>query len=145
MSDSNQKQGVQAPFRHEVRVYIEDTDVGGVVYYANYLKYLERARTELFRSIGCEFRESFEQLTSFVVHSLSIKYLKSARLDDLLIVSTQVTKLGKTYLEFQQAIKNENEEMLIDAFVKVACVNMKTEKPSRLPDFIVRSLGPIKS
>ena len=77
------------PFRLAVRVYYEDTDAGGVVYYANYLRFLERARTECLRSLGFEQSELMAQGIAFAVRSLSAEYLKPARLDDeLVVVST---------------------------------------------------------
>ena len=85
-------------FSIPIRVYIEDTDAGGIVFYANYLKFMERARTEFVRSLGVELRAGMQQNISYVVHSLEIEYKKSAKLDDLVTVSAEVVTLGKTFM-----------------------------------------------
>lgn len=127
-------------FNLPIRVYIEDTDIGGVVYYANYLKFLERSRTEMFRSRGLQFRASFEHGTSYVVHSLSIDYKKSAKLDDLIYVFSKVKDHAKTYMDIKQWIENESGDLLVDASVRVACVDLTTGKPKRLSQDVVDSL-----
>lgn len=130
--------GDQADF--PVRVYIEDTDAGGIVFYANYLKYFERARTEFFRARGFELRKGIADNINYVVHSLSIQYKKSARLDDELVVTTTVVSVGKTYLVFSQKVFNQEKELLVDADVKIACLHYDSAKPRRLPDSLVSSI-----
>lgn len=120
-------------FGWPVRVYIEDTDAGGVVFYANYLRYLERARTEYIRSLGFERVIVTEAGINYVVHSLSVQYRKPALLDDKLFVTAEVVELGKTFLRFhQQVLREPSRELLVSAEVKVACVDPSL-RPRRLP------------
>lgn len=123
-----------------VRVYLEDTDVGGVVFYANYLKYFERARTEFFRSRGFELRRGLVNNINYVVHSLNVQYKKSAYLDDKLIVKTSIRKVGRTYLIFTQTVFNQENVLLVDAEVKVACLHYDTAKPRRLPVSLISTI-----
>lgn len=117
-----------------VRVYYEDTDAGGVVYYVNYLKFMERARTELLRRVGLEQVKLAHENILFVVHSVSVKYLLPARLDDELLVLTQVVEKGKATLFFkQQVVRSIDQTILCDGHVKVACVAADTFKPRALP------------
>src|SRR5690554_5056487 len=97
----------QPSFGWPVRVYIEDTDAGGVVFYANYLRYLERARTEYIRSLGFPRVIVLEEGLNYVVHSLSIQYRKPAVLDDQLYVTADVVELGKTWMKFSQQVFRE--------------------------------------
>jgi len=128
-------------FSLPLRVYIEDTDAGGIVFYANYLKYFERARTEFMRSIGFELRRGMAGNINYVVHSLELKYLRPARLDDLIQVHAQIEKIGRTYLVFQQWVTDENGQSLVTAWVKVACVNFDTAKPRALPSELMAKLA----
>lgn len=130
----------QAVFSWPVRVYIEDTDAGGIVFYANYLKYLERARTEYLRSVGFELRQGMADGISYVVHSLELKYQRSARLDDWIEVHVKVEKVGRSYLLFQQWVTDEKGHRLVTARVKVACVNLDSAKPRALPSELVLKL-----
>lgn len=123
----------QSSFEIDVRVYIEDTDAGGIVYHANYLKYLERARTEFVRGKGFELQKSFETGVSYVVHSMALRYHQPARLDDVLRVSVELDKVAKTYFSFKQNIFAVDGELKLSADVKVACVSLPELKPSRLP------------
>ncbi|MDR2451509.1 MAG: tol-pal system-associated acyl-CoA thioesterase [Candidatus Accumulibacter sp.] len=117
-------------FAFPVRVYYEDTDAGGVVYYANYLKFLERCRSEWLRSIGCEqaglLRESG---IAFVVRSVSLDYLKPARLDDLLTVSLAVEKITRSQVFFRQHIRRDGEdgETLASGAIQVVCARLVPE------------------
>jgi len=128
-------------FTWPIRVYVEDTDAGGIVFYANYLKYFERARTEFIRAAGFEWRHGFADNISYVVHSLDIKYLKSARLDDSIRVTVELKKMGKTYLLFKQQVINEAGELLVEGNVKIACVHLETSKPRVLPAEMVEKLS----
>ena len=123
-----------------IRIYIEDTDAGGIVFYANYLKFFERVRTEFFRARGFELRRGLDNNINYVVHSLSIQYKKSARLDDEITVTAEVIKLGKTFLLFKQFALNNKNEILVEADVKVACLYFDTAKPQRLPNALLESL-----
>lgn len=119
--------------RLPVRVYYEDTDAGGVVYYANYLKYLERGRTEFIRTLGVE--QGALARTSglaFAVRSLAAEYLKPARLDDELVVTTALEALGRAQATFAQAIVR-GEETLFTATVRVACLDLARGRPAALP------------
>lgn len=119
-------------FAIPVRVYVEDTDAGGIVYYVNYLKFMERARTEWFRSLGFEKPALFRENLMFVVHSLTITYQRPARLDDALTVSAKVREAGRTFFIMEQTVKRA-DELLCAAEVKVACVTRDTMKPSAIP------------
>lgn len=120
------------PFQHPVRVYIEDTDAGGIVYYVNYLKFMERARTEFMRSLGYDKPAIFDHELMFVVHSLDASYRKPALLDDQLQVSVKLTGCGRTWFAMEQAVTREGE-LLCLGNVKVACVDQAKHKPRAIP------------
>ncbi|TVZ38088.1 4-hydroxybenzoyl-CoA thioesterase/acyl-CoA thioester hydrolase [Alteromonadaceae bacterium 2753L.S.0a.02] len=126
-------------FSVPLRVYIEDTDAGGIVYYANYLKFMERARTELLRSFGFGKAATPDSESLLVVASADIKYLAPARLDDELLVTANFQKVAKTYLVFTQQVLC-NSRCLCTAQVKVASVSKDTMKPSPLPSDLVAAL-----
>lgn len=126
-------------FSWPIRVYIEDTDAGEIVYYVNYLKFMERARTELMRELGFDKQFIFDQQLMFVVHSLNANYRKPARLDDQLSVSANVIKLGRTYILFEQTVYRE-KELLCSAQIKIACVDKQTVKPAAIPVAILDKL-----
>lgn len=116
-----------------IRVYYEDTDAGGVVYYANYLKFLERARTEFIRALGVEQRRLFEETgLAFAVRSLSAEYLKPARLDDELSVMTAIEALGRAQVTFAQSIRRA-QETLLTAKVRVACLDLARGRATAMP------------
>ncbi|WP_202410516.1 tol-pal system-associated acyl-CoA thioesterase [Pseudomaricurvus sp. HS19] len=120
-------------FSITVRVYIEDTDAGGIVYYVNYLKYLERARTELLRSVGFDKPAILDEGCLLVVHSAEIKYQKPALLDNELTVTARVSKLARSYVIFEQSVMR-GEEPICQASIKVACVDQQSMKPCALPE-----------
>ena len=123
-----------------VRVYYEDTDSGGVVYYANYLKYLERARTELLRELGFAQRQLAEETgLAFAVRSLAVEYLKPARLDDLVEVVTVVEDLGRAQVKFAQSIRRA-EDTLVTAAVRVACLDLAKGRAAAIPKPIYEKL-----
>ncbi|MBV7299963.1 tol-pal system-associated acyl-CoA thioesterase [Enterovibrio paralichthyis] len=124
------------PFKWPVRVYYEDTDTGGIVYHANYLKYFERARTELLRSIGVHQHTLFEEHTAFVVRHMDIDFLKGARLDEALTVETTVSEVRRATLTFCQVLVNSEDDVLCRATVKVACVDSEKMKPKSIPKSI---------
>jgi acyl-CoA thioester hydrolase len=115
-----------------VRVYYEDTDAAGIVYYANYLRFLERGRTELLRSIGHDQHALMQDGIAFAVRSVSIEYLKPAKLDDLLVVETTIASLGKAQLVFVQRIRR-NDDLLLDAKIRVACIDPARGRPIAMP------------
>ena len=128
-------------FSFPVRVYYEDTDTAGVVYYAGYLRFLERGRTEWLRALGVEqFRLAQEAGIVFAVRSLNIEYLKPARLDDVLAVLTELTLAGRAQVTLKQRIERDGET-LVEATVRIACLNTKTMKPAALPAEIRRKMG----
>ena len=128
-------------FTWPVRVYYEDTDAGGVVYYANYLKYLERARTEFLRKLGFELDKlASEENIIFIVRKVTIDYLKPAYFNELLKVNAKLDELRKASMLFQQAILNQQEEYICQAEIKIACVNQTTLKPVTIPEFITSEL-----
>lgn len=120
-------------FDWPVRVYFEDTDAGGIVYYANFLKFFERCRTEWLRALGVEQQQLRSALgLQFVVVKASIDYRRPARLDDWLTIRARIAELGRTYLVFaQQALRAD--ELLATAEVKVACLDAQSMAPARLP------------
>jgi acyl-CoA thioester hydrolase len=121
-------------FSAQYRVYYEDTDAGGVVYYANYLKFAERARTEMLRAKGIDQSDllSHDHLC-FVVRKVEAEYLSPARLDDLVTIHTKITALGGASLEMQQKITKEHQ-LLVTLKVLVVAVNSVSMKPTRIPE-----------
>jgi len=119
-------------FRLPVRVYYEDTDAGGVVYYANYLRFLERARTEWLRSLGFSQSVLMAQNIAFAARSVSAEYLKPARLDDELTVVSTIESLGRAQVVFAQRVER-GEELLLDAKIRVACFDPARGKATAMP------------
>ena len=131
-------------FSWRMHVYWEDTDGGGVVYYANYLKFMERARTEWLRSLGHSQREIADQYGFvFAVSEASVKYRKPARLDDDLLVTCVPVPEGRASIRFRQQISRmvdgSPHTLLAEGEVRVVCVDAKSFKPRALPDFIQTS------
>lgn len=116
----------------DLRVYIEDTDAGGIVYYVNYLKYFERARTELMRMLGFPRAALPEAGCQFVVHSMEVEYLRPALLDDALIAEASVTAAGRARIDFAQRVLRGTEE-LCRGRVSIACIDPATKRPRGLP------------
>ena len=133
----------QIEFTWPVRVYYEDTDAGGVVYYANYLKFLERARTERLRELGFEQDQLKQEYgLIFAVHSLSIQYRKPAVFNDALTVSAEIIDIGKARLTFKQMITRDNDNTSIcSADVVIACLNAEKFTPARIPAHILEVLN----
>ena len=119
-------------YRLPIRVYIEDTDAGGIVYYVNYLKYFERARTELIRSLGVDKTAVMEDGSVFVVTSATIDYHAPARLDDELEAVAEVVSSGAATIEFTQSVVRSGVE-LASGQVRVALTDGSSEKPKRMP------------
>ncbi|UJF18624.1 tol-pal system-associated acyl-CoA thioesterase [Vibrio sp. SS-MA-C1-2] len=130
----------QGLFKWPVRIYYEDTDAGGVVYHANYLKYFERARTEQLRSAGISQFSLFEQDIAFVVRNIEIDYKLPARLDDELFVDSQIVEHGRASLLFCQNLVNLEGIILCQAYVKVVCVNPKKMKSTAIPKTILTEI-----
>ena len=118
-------------FSVPMRVYIEDTDAGGIVYYANYLKFMERARTEYMRSLGYGKVALFDGL-QLVVHDLQLKYHKPAVLDDEIIVSAKLTGVTRVTFSMSQTVYL-GDQLLVEGSVRVACINADTKRPNAVP------------
>ena len=130
---------VQQVFSWPVRVYYEDTDAQGLVYFANYFKFMERARSEWLRSLGFE-QDSFmeQQRRFFVVVNTQARFIVPAKFNEMLAVTVRVTKKSRATFEIEQNIYRESQAcvLLCSGQVKVACLNADTLKPVRLPDLI---------
>ncbi len=129
-------------FSHALRVYWEDTDAGGVVFYANYLKFFERARTEWLRARGIgQQRLRDESGAIFIVTDTALKYLAPARLDDALQISVELSALGRASLVFQQQAWRA-DTLLCQGSIRVGCVDALTFRPRRLPPTVLEALTP---
>ena len=120
-----------AEFSLPIRVYIEDTDAGGIVYYVNYLKYFERARTELMRSFGLERAAVADAGWNFVVSDVSLSYKEPARLDDQLHATAVISAVGGATINFHQKVRRA-DAVLVAGDIQIACVDRGTGRPTRL-------------
>lgn len=127
-------------FSYPFKVYLEDTDAGGIVYHANYLKFMERGRTEFLISIGFPKPALLEGGLLLVVHSMNIQFLRAAKLGDSLQVTTKLNKLARTYVTFSQKVEMQkvysggpDSQLLCEAEVKIACVEHAALKPCPMP------------
>ena len=129
-----------AHFSATMRIYWEDTDAAGIVFYANYLKFFERARTEWLRSLGFG-QEALrtEAGIAFVVSETRLRYRRPARLDDVIDVSVAVVHLGQASLEIAQEARRA-DELLADGTIRIGCVELGTFRPCRIPNDIRLSL-----
>lgn len=127
-------------FRLPLRVYIEDTDAGGIVYYVNYLKYMERARSEWLRQHGFTQRELLDVGVQLVVHRLECRYAKPAQLDDELCVTAVVESSGRCRLRFTQSVQRSGEP-LCEARVDIACLDAARLKPRPWPPALAAVLN----
>lgn len=128
------------PFSWPARVYYEDTDAGGVVYYANYMKFFERARTEWLRSFGLnQDKLAQEQGLIFVVRRALLDFVRPARLDDMLDISVEPLKLARVYLDLAQEARC-GMQMLARAEIRVACLNQRGFKPAAIPQLLRENL-----
>ncbi len=128
-------------FTWPVRVYYEDSDAGGVVYYANYLKFMERARTEWLRSLGLEQTTlSREHHVVFVVRALTIEFLRPALFNDLLEVTVDPAGVRGSVVEAAQTIRRDAQTLVTGA-VKIACVNTRSFRPVRIPPSILDQIA----
>ena len=123
-----------------VRVYYQDTDAGGVVFHAQYLAFMERARTELLNAAGIDLARFAERRgLLFMVHALAVKYHRPALLNDMLSVSAEVVKLGRASMVFRQAVERAGE-LLVEADVTVALVERGRMRPARIPEELEQAL-----
>lgn len=132
----------ERPFRWPIRVYYEDTDAGGVVYHANYLRFMERARTEWLRVLGFEL-DALERDHGilFVVRSLEIDFLKPARFNDRLWATAALDRIRSVSLYFRQAVTRNEHEILCEARMRVVCLSAETFRPRAIPEFIMGRLN----
>ncbi len=126
-------------FSLPLRVYIEDTDAGGIVYYVNYLKFMERARTEFMRTLGFDKDTIFNHDLMFVVRDAAVHYRRPARLDDELVATARVRKLGGASMIMRQRVLRGNE-VIAEGDITIACVDRAGVKPRRLPGQMVDRL-----
>ncbi|MFT4824059.1 MAG: tol-pal system-associated acyl-CoA thioesterase [Halioglobus sp.] len=119
-------------FSFGLRVYIEDTDAGGIVYYVNYLKFMERCRTEYMRSLGFGKNFIFTENLMFVVTDVAVQYRRSAKLDDGLLTTARIMQIGGASMTFFQSV-DRGSEVLAEGEIKIACVDRSSLKPRRIP------------
>ncbi|MCP5143335.1 MAG: tol-pal system-associated acyl-CoA thioesterase [Gammaproteobacteria bacterium] len=125
-----------------VRVYYEDTDAGGVVYHSNYLKFMERARTEMLRDAGFNQYDLYgSHRIGFAVRRMAVEFIRPARLDQELTVTTTVTQLRRVSVEFRQEIHDATGEALCSASVVVACIGADEFKPAPIPAVVAAALA----
>jgi acyl-CoA thioester hydrolase len=124
----------QPDFRHTLRVYWEDTDAGGVVFFANYLKFFERARTEWLRTMGFgQQRLRNDAGALFVVTDTSVRFLGPARLDDLLEITVRILEAGRVSMTIAQQARRD-DALLAESTIRIGCVDAGTFKPRRIPN-----------
>jgi acyl-CoA thioester hydrolase len=127
-------------FSLPVRVYYQDTDAGGVVFHAQYLAFMERARTELLNAAHIDLaRLAEEKRVLFLVYDLKVRYHQPAKLNELLTVSAEVAKMGRASLVFHQRVERE-ARLLVEADVTVALVNRDSMRPARMPRELEQAL-----
>ncbi|MDC0482614.1 tol-pal system-associated acyl-CoA thioesterase [Gammaproteobacteria bacterium] len=128
----------------KIRVYYEDTDAGGIVYYANYFKFTERGRTELLRDLGVSQSEILKKYDiKFIVHSVSMKYINPAFLDDQLTVETKINNLKKASVDFNQNIYkvlNNKKIDIVKSKCRIVCIN-SNQKINAIPDLILKKFS----
>lgn len=128
-------------FSWPVRVYIEDTDAGGIVYYVNYLKFMERARTEFLRHIGFDHAKMIRQGSMFVIHSANIRYLQPAVLDDELQVTVSLSSIKRSSVTFtQRVLRASSHDILAETDVRAVCVLKESMKPCAIEVDMVAAL-----
>ena len=130
MDDRIRQAGVH---QHRLRIYYEDTDAGGIVYYANYLKFIERARTELLRHLGVESSDLMNTHgVAFAVKRCLVDYHMPAKLDDELVVATKIVRVGGASLDLQQIVQR-GADRLVSVDIKLGCLNLDNGKPKAMP------------
>ena len=135
MNDVSTSRMAMTPHRQAIRVYFEDTDAAGIVYYANYLKFAERARTDMLRDLGVSHAEMMKRDgLVLVVRRCEIDYLKPAKLDDLLTIETEAVKLGGASAELRQRVLRDGD-VLAELKVLLVCIGPEG-RPARIPDYV---------
>ena len=132
-------------FPWAITIYYEDTDAGGIVYHSNYLKFFERARTEMLRTMNFSQKILLDKNIGLVVRHMDIDFISSAKLDDHLIVESSVIEIKKVSLLFQQEIKNSANVILCKATTKIACVDTATVKLQKIPQSIIDGFNRISA
>jgi len=131
---------LKSPFRIPVRVYFQDTDAGGVVFHAQYLAFMERARSELLNAAGIDLARLLgKHRVLFLVYQIVVKYHQPARLNELLSVSAEVVKMGRASLVFRQRVERSGE-LLVEADITLALVDRDRMKPARMPQELEQAL-----
>jgi acyl-CoA thioester hydrolase len=134
---------LQAAFSWDVRVYYEDTDAGGIVYYGNYLRFFERARTEWLRAQGVEQPElATQHNVIFVVRSVAVEYLQPARFNDLLDISVELEHVGASQITMSQRASLSGNT-LVEARVRLACIGLPQMKPVRMPAVLTEKIAAV--
>lgn len=129
------------PYQFQIRVYWEDTDAGGIVFYANYLKFFERARTEWLRARGISQQRLREHEGAiFVVAETAVRYLAPARLDDLIVVTVQVREAGRASMAISQQAWRDGT-LLAEGDIKIGCVDASSLRPRRIPAEILQEMA----
>ncbi len=123
-------------FLFPIRVYYEDTDAGGIVYNANYLKFLERARTEWLSELGIEQDTWLVQGIAFVVRHINIDFRSAAKFNQRLLVRSRISEVKRASMIFDQSIEDESGRLIVSANVTIACVLYQVMKPTAFPDVI---------
>ena len=129
-----------------IRVYYEDTDAGGVVYYANYLKFMERARTEWLREIGFEQDSLLQEYGMiFAVRQVKVRYHQPAHFNEALQVSASIARKGRASLTFYQEVRRERDNTLLcSGEIEIACVNMQKMRPMPIPKSILKEIPDVE-
>ncbi len=122
-----------------IEIYYEDTDAGGVVYHSNYLKFFERARTDIMRQLGISQQQMLNDERAFVVTHAELKYLKGAVLDQKLVVETRVTKLKQASVVFEQMLKDDQNDYCFGC-IKVGFIDLTKKRPKPIPLYITSEL-----
>lgn len=135
-------------FEFPIRIYWEDTDAGGIVFYANYLKFMERGRTEWLRSLGLEQQRLREQVGGmFVVSEATIKYLQPARLDDELIVTAELQDVGRASMQITQRVllkqkqPTDTPQLLCEGTIRIGWVDAVSMRPARIPQTLIQTIS----
>ncbi|WP_021027306.1 tol-pal system-associated acyl-CoA thioesterase [Comamonas sp. B-9] len=135
-------------FEFPIRIYWEDTDAGGIVFYANYLKFMERGRTEWLRSLGLEQQRLREQVGGmFVVSEAHIKYLQPARLDDELIVTAALQEAGRASMQIAQRVllkqkqPTDTPQLLCEGTIRIGWVDALSMRPARIPQSLIQTIS----
>ncbi|MFZ5593377.1 MAG: tol-pal system-associated acyl-CoA thioesterase [Pseudomonadota bacterium] len=127
-----------------IRVYYEDTDSGGVVYYANYLKFMERARTEWLRCLGVEQDDLAVRVNAlFAVRAADVEFLRPGRFNDLLYVHSRIARRGRASLVFEQHVVRAGDELLCAGRIKIACLDAVAWRPRAIPEEVLNKLNEI--